>query len=303
MSTTSAKSIAIIGAGTIGTHILRAFLALPNHPKIVVLTRSNSKPKTLPDDLALVSVPVLPIDYTDVSALTTLFKEHAVDVVICTLPFPAGQKTQFTLAAAAKAAGSVKIFVPSEWSSPTEGAHGRGEKNLWGLKDEFSEHLKSIELPSTRFYTGLFFGAVPWIGALDVSDDFHIIGKGDKVLSVTSETDIGGFVAHVFTNYPLTSPKLFNNSLRIEGQSVTLTEIAEIYGKRITYVPEGGKIPARSAEEAYVKTVLQTAAEDGQLSNGWDRKSWTYSPGLAANANKLWPGHVWRTLESTVEKK
>ncbi|KAF9065343.1 hypothetical protein BDP27DRAFT_1450243 [Rhodocollybia butyracea] len=116
-------------------------------------------------------------------------------------------------------------------------------------------------------------------------------------------TDIGGYVAHVLTNCPLTSPELVNRSLRIEGQSITLTEIAAIYGKRIVYVPDGGQIPAVSAEEAYMKTELQTAAQDGQLSNGWDRKSGMYSPELAPSANRLWPGHVWQTLESTVEKK
>ncbi|KAF9071410.1 hypothetical protein BDP27DRAFT_1219090, partial [Rhodocollybia butyracea] len=257
--------------------------------------------KTLPEDLA--SRPGLPIDFTDVSALTAIFKEQTIDVVISTLPFPEGQKAQFILADAAKAAGCVKLFVPSEWSSPTEGARDREEKNFWGLKDEFAEYLKSIELPFTRFYTGSFFSAVPWIGALDVSEDFHVIGKGDKLLSITSETDIGGYVAHVLTNYPLTSPELVNRSLRIEGQSITLTEIAAIYGKRIVYVPDGGQITAVSAEEAYMKTELQTAAQDGHLSNGWDWKSWNYNPELAASANKLWPGHVWQTLESTVEKK
>lgn len=152
MSTIPAKSVAIIGVGTIGTHILRAFLALSNHPKVVVVTRSNTQQKkAVPDDLA--SVPVLPVDYTDVSALASLFREHAVDVVICTLPFPAGQKTQYVLADAAKAAGSVKIFVPSEWSSPTEGAYGRGEKNLWAMKDEFAGELHiwflGVELSTT----------------------------------------------------------------------------------------------------------------------------------------------------------
>ncbi|KAF9062865.1 hypothetical protein BDP27DRAFT_1336076 [Rhodocollybia butyracea] len=291
MSTSSAKSVAIIGVGTIGTHILRAFLALPNRPKVVVATRSNSKGKTLPDDLA--SVPVVPVDYTDVSALTSLFKEHAVDVVISTLPLPAGQKTQYVLADAAKAA---------EWGSPTEGAKERGEKNLFTVKDEFAEYLKSIELPSTRFYTGLFIGFLPWIGALDVSENFHIISKGDKPFSVTSEADIGGFVAHVFTNYHLTSPELANKSLRIEGQSVTLSEAAESYGKKIVYVTEDGEIPARSAEESHLKKALQTFAQDGELNNGWDRKSQTYSPELAASANKLWPGHIWQTVGSTVGK-
>ncbi|KAF9065465.1 hypothetical protein BDP27DRAFT_1331919 [Rhodocollybia butyracea] len=301
MSTASAKSVAIIGVGGIGTYILRAFLNLPNRPKIIVFTRSDSKGKAVPDDLA--SVPVVSVDYTDVAALTTLFKDHAVDVVISTVAgLPTAQKAQYSLADAAKAAGSVKLFAPSEWGLPTEGAKERGESNVFAVKDEFADYLKSIGLPYARFYTGLFAGYLPWLLALDVTSSVHIIGKGDKPLSLTSETDIGGFVAHVLTNYPLSSPELVNQSFRIQGQSITLSEAAQIYGKSIVYIAEGEQVPAGSEVESGYKTAMQTEVEEGRGSGGWDRRTSTYSPELAGSANKLWQGHVWQTLESIIGK-
>jgi len=299
MSTASAKSIAIVGVGGIGTHILRAFLNLPNPPKVVVLTRSGPQAKKLPDDLA--SVTVVSVDYTNVSALTGVFEDHAIDVVISTLS-TAGHTAQYTLADAAKAAESVKLFAPTEWGLATEGAKARGETSLFAQKDEFADYLKSIELPYTRFFTGFFASYVSWLAALDVTDSFHILGKGDKPVTLTSEADIGGFVAHVFTSYPLSSPELVNKSIRFQGQGITWGEVARIYGKPIVYVPEGGQIPAGSQPAAAFKTDLQTEAEGGRASTGWDRRTWTYNAELAESGNKLWPGHVWQTLESTVRK-
>ncbi|KAF9064810.1 hypothetical protein BDP27DRAFT_1366929 [Rhodocollybia butyracea] len=295
----SAKSIALIGVGGIGTHILRAFTNLSNGPKIVVFTRSESKEKPLlPDDLA--SVPVVPVDYADVSALTGVLKAHAVDVIISTVPMPAGEKAQYALADAAKAAGSVKLFAPSEWGIPTEGAKERGEVSWFAVKDEFVEYLKSIEMPYTRFYIGFGMSYVPWLTGMDVTDSVHVVGTGEELLTLTSETDAGGFTAHVLTNYSLTSPKLVNQSLRLKGQTVTLREAAQIYSKPVVFIPEGGQIPARSERELYLKTVLQTEAAGGRLNTGWDRRTWTYDPELEGSANKLWDGHVWETLESTI---
>ena len=124
----STRSIAIVGAGLIGTPIARALLNAPQHPKVIILTRSESTGKSIPDDLS--SIPTVPVDYSDVAALTKVFKDHSVDVVVSTLP-GGGLKAQYSLADAAKASGSVKLFVPSEWGLPTEGAKAGGE--LWNI--------------------------------------------------------------------------------------------------------------------------------------------------------------------------
>ena len=128
----SKRSIALVGVGAIGTPILRAFLNNPNHPTVIVLTRPESKTRDLPAELSAASR--IPVDYTDIDTLTAIFKEHSTEVVVSALP-PPGYKAQYALADAAKASGTVKLFVPSEWGSPTEGAKEKGEKNIFAVKD------------------------------------------------------------------------------------------------------------------------------------------------------------------------
>ncbi|KAJ3732406.1 hypothetical protein DFJ43DRAFT_1073771 [Lentinula guzmanii] len=288
------RSIALAGAGAIGTHILRALLNHPNHPKVVVLTRRGSK-KDLPSDLS--SATVIPVDYTDVAALTALFKEHSIEVVISTVPAPGYVTTQHALADAAKASGSVKLFVPSDWGVPTEGAKEEG--NLLSVKDEVADYLKSIGLPYTRIFTGLFMSFIPWAIGADVESSAYIQGTGKTPFTTTSEEDIGGFVAHVLTSLPLTSPDLVNACLRIQGQRITLQECAQFLNKSIVLVAEGESIPAKTDAEKPFKALVQTLIEGGMTSTGWDRRTNREIEGAAGSANKLWEGHVWQTVGSS----
>ncbi|KAJ4468628.1 hypothetical protein C8J55DRAFT_564773 [Lentinula edodes] len=127
------RSIALVGAGVIGMPILRALLSSSNPPNVIVLTRPGSKNKDLLSDLSPVSPIVISVDYTDTSALTALFKKHSIEIVISALA-STGYNAQYNLADAAKASGSVKLFVPSEWGSPTEGAKDKGEDNIFAIK-------------------------------------------------------------------------------------------------------------------------------------------------------------------------
>ncbi|KAJ3827143.1 hypothetical protein F5880DRAFT_1539852 [Lentinula raphanica] len=315
MSPSTNRSIALVGAGAIGTHVLRALLKSPHHPKVIVLTRTGSK-KDLPSDLS--SATFIPVDYTDVAALTTLFKEHSVEVVVSTVGTPGYKDAQHALADAAKASGSVKLFVPSEFGVPTEGAHANREDNLFAVKDEvaFLEYLRSIGLPYTRVYvsvcvtygdnelmvlfihqTGLFMGYIPWIVGRDVDENVHILGKGETPFTTTSEEDIGGFVAHIVTSLPLTSPELVNASLRIQSQRLTLRDYARIINKPVVSVAQGASIPAKSDGEKPFKSFLQTQIEEGKATTGYDRRNGKEIEGATGSANKLWEGHVWQTVE------
>ncbi|KIK54024.1 hypothetical protein GYMLUDRAFT_178145 [Collybiopsis luxurians FD-317 M1] len=292
----SARSVAIIGAGYIGTPIARALLNTTQHPKVIVLTRHDSTGKSLPDDLS--SIPIIPVDYSDVAAVTKVFKDHSVDVVVSTLPM-AGLKAQYSLADAAKASGTVKLFVPSEWGLPSEGAKARGTSDLFAEKDELVEYLKSIQLPFTRVYTGFFIGALPFIAGVVLSGKVSVVGKGDTPFTAVSEADIGaqfafvtGFVAHVLTSLPLDSPHLVNNSLRLEGDRLTFQDLARIYEKPIHLLAEGELAPGRNKDESQFMTALQAEAEAGRASTGFSRVTWK-DEGSAGSTNGLWEGHVW----------
>jgi D-arabinose 1-dehydrogenase-like Zn-dependent alcohol dehydrogenase len=108
----SYKSVAVVGAGRLGTCILSA-LAATEKISVILLSRPGSSKSAPPGVL------VVPVDYTDVNTVSSVFKEHKVDVVLSTLGHE-GIGMQKSLADAAKLA-AVKLFVPSEFGSPTHG--------------------------------------------------------------------------------------------------------------------------------------------------------------------------------------
>ncbi|KIK53369.1 hypothetical protein GYMLUDRAFT_105129, partial [Collybiopsis luxurians FD-317 M1] len=289
-------TIALVGLGGIGTHILRAFLAAPSILKVVVLTRPDSS-KPLPKDLSSSSsLQIIQVDYNNVQALTDVFRTNSVDVLLSTLAGE-GFKAQYALADAAKASGTVQLFVPSEWGSATEGAKAKGEKSIFGAKDEFAEYLELIRLPFTRIYTGFFFSSLPWMVGIDANNRVNLIGKGETLFSTTSEADIGGFTAHILTTLPLSSPLLVNQSLRIEGDRLTFRDLARIFDKPIAPLPKGELVPGKNEGERQFKTFLQSEAEEGGASLGWNRLTEKEEEGLARSANGLWAGHVWEKVQ------
>ncbi|KAF5371540.1 hypothetical protein D9757_010376 [Collybiopsis confluens] len=290
----SRRTIAIVGAGFIGTPIARALLNSTYDPKIIILTRPESSGKSLPIDIS--SIPTVPVDFTNVAAVTKVFKDHHVDIVVSTVNDTGIAIAQYRLADAAKASGTVKLFVPSEWGMPTEGAKAHGEENSFAAKDQFAKYLKSIELPFTRIYTGLFFGFIQWILGADINGKANILGQGEAKLSATSEADIGGFTAHILTALPLDSPHLVDQSLRVEGDRVSLHDLARIYEKPVVHVREGEQIPGNTEWEKTIKTALQVEVEAGRASCGWNRAIGK-DEGTAGSANKLWEGHIWNKVQ------
>lgn len=103
---------------------------------MVVLTRVGSEGKTFPK-----GVKVVPVDYGDVSSLAKTLQDNAVEVLISTVGTPDAYAAQKGYADAAKLAG-VKLFVPSEFGVPTEGAQG----GMWGTKSEVQGILRSSSL-------------------------------------------------------------------------------------------------------------------------------------------------------------
>jgi uncharacterized protein YbjT (DUF2867 family) len=266
------KNVAIIGAGTIGTPIVKALLQ--EGASVIVVSRpASSFVKDLP-----AGVKVVAIDYADVSALpalAALFKEHAIEVVISTV----GAQVlglQQGLGDAAKQ-GGVKLFVPSEFGFDTI-KHREGRLND---KAELVAHLKHIGLPSVRVFTGFFTTFIPWLLNVD-SGSIHLIGKGDKQFSATHPDDIAGFLAYVLTHLP--EPELHDKVFRLEGDRVTLNDI-------IGYYHDGGKYPVEHVDAIAgdtVKTFLQSIIANGH--------GVVVEEGAAAS-NVLWPGHAWKGIK------
>jgi len=226
------KNFAIVGAGTIGSFVIRQFLkdkAAGTVDKVVVLTRQGSN-TTIEGDAKLI-----PVDYSNKESIKIALT--GIDVVISTISGMA-LGAQAGIAEAAKEAG-VKLFVPSEFGGPTEGE----TEGLFGAKARVQDQLKAVGIPYALFYTGPFADNLwgPFLN-LDVgTGKVSVGGDGNKRISFTSRTDIARYLSYVLTHLP--SEQLKNRSFTIAGDTKSFNEIFKAYetktGKKleVTYIP------------------------------------------------------------------
>ncbi|KIK47984.1 hypothetical protein CY34DRAFT_798846 [Suillus luteus UH-Slu-Lm8-n1] len=161
-------SFAVAGAGpTIGGRIVKALVE--RGASVVVLARPSSTSISNP---LLEGAKIVTADYADVKAVASVLREHKVEVLVSALAYGA-LPSQSPIADAAKEAG-VNLFVPSEFGLPTEG--GKGGHLV--IKSQFADYLKSLGIPSLRFYTGLFMEFIPQFTGVETGK-FLILGKGD----------------------------------------------------------------------------------------------------------------------------
>jgi len=158
------KNFAIVGAGVTGSFVVRQFLkdkAVGTVNEVVVLTRQVGL-----EDLTLSHIPlahqfwqgsktaiegdakVIPVDYSDKESIKRALT--GIDVVVSAIA-QAALRLQEGIATAAKEAG-VKLFVPSEFGTPTEGATEGHFVEKAGIQGQ----LKAAGMPYALFYTGAF---------------------------------------------------------------------------------------------------------------------------------------------------
>ncbi|KAG1889275.1 hypothetical protein F4604DRAFT_832898 [Suillus subluteus] len=295
-------SFAVAGAGpTIGGRIVKALLE--RGASVVALARPSSTSTSSP---LLEGAKIATADYADVKAVASILREHKVEVVISALAYGA-LPAQSTIADAAKEAG-VKLFVPSEFGLPTEG--GKGGHLV--IKSQFADYLKSLGIPSVRFYvnarypihlaelitpltqTGMFMEFLPQFAGVETGK-FMVLGKGDASFSTTALEDVAGFTAHVLTSLP--PAKLHDATFRIEGERTSFNKVGALYASKNIAVEHVTSLP-----EGYVKqTLLQGLFEQGRGSSGWDNYADKDIPENAHSGNAVWPGHQWKSVKEVLE--
>lgn len=119
--------------------------------KVVVISRPGSSTASkLPSAAQIVS-----IDLLDESAVAAALKEHQVEVVVSTISGGALEH-QTSIVNAAKAAGTVRLFAPSEFGEPSYGyTEGRlaVKSNLIGYFLSFVSWLYDTYNGMNRSYT------------------------------------------------------------------------------------------------------------------------------------------------------
>ncbi|EIM89928.1 NAD-P-binding protein [Stereum hirsutum FP-91666 SS1] len=239
MSTYS--SFAVVGAGLVGKFIVDAFLqgkASGRIKDVTVLTRSSSKNPKI-DEFANKGATIRAVDYSDLTSLRSALS--GIDVVVSAFGRDA-LVSQQSVAEASKAAG-VKLFVPSEYGTPTETTPQRGPLVH---KTALQAGLKEIGLPYTLIFSGALMetGLTPFLGIDLVNGKGIAGGDGNTSISWTSASDVASFLVHVLTTMP--PPELEWRTFRIEGERASVNDVYKAYevktGKKaeVTYrtIPE-----------------------------------------------------------------
>ncbi|KAI0258387.1 NAD-P-binding protein [Gloeopeniophorella convolvens] len=226
------KNFAIIGAGALGSYVIRQLLkekAAGTVNQVVVLTRQGSNTAVDGD------AKVVAVDFSNKESIKSAFA--GIDVAISTIAVVA-LGLQASIAEAAKEAG-VKLFVPSEFAGVTEGA----TEGLFTAKANIQTQLKAIGIPYTLFYTGPFSDFVfnPYLWLDLPSSKVTVGGDGNTKVSFTSRTDVARYLAFVLTRFPV--EQLHNRAFSIAGDTKSFNEVFQQYeaktGKKldITYMP------------------------------------------------------------------
>ncbi|KAL1701559.1 hypothetical protein EV121DRAFT_282563 [Schizophyllum commune] len=246
--------------------------------------RAAARPEWLPQGVAHAV-----IDFDDVDGTADVLREHKVEVLISAVSHGAVM-AQIPLANAAKAAG-IRLFVPSEFGTITVGWREEDIPPFLVPKMKVADHLKSIGLPSLRVFVGMFIEAITTLVGYDANKKVNIFKslQGDTPFSATSAPDIGGFIAHVVTHYPVSD--LANKALRIEGERLTLDGLGTILEAPVEKVEEVPLLPG--GPPAFILLGLQAGIEKGLM----NQEAKISEEDGAGGANHMWPGHRWTTLK------
>ncbi|RDW84096.1 aromatic alcohol reductase [Aspergillus mulundensis] len=236
------KNIVLAGAtGNFGPAILNA-LATSNLFTITVLTRSDSKPLSLPSGVASVEV-----DYTSVENLTAALTNASAEAVVSVIPPPAA-KAQENLIHAAVAAG-VKRFLPSEFGSDLDIEINRTAPTF-KTKVEAQELLKGLAGENKISYTFVYNGlCLDWglQGGFPVSvaeKKVALFDGGERVYSTSTLGAIGKGVVSILSDR---SEETANRSVRISEAQTTAKELLSIAQGVVG--AEGWEISERSIDE------------------------------------------------------
>ncbi|KAH8914748.1 NAD(P)-binding protein [Atractiella rhizophila] len=264
------KTFAIAGiSGTVSKTFLQSFLDLPTVPKIYILSRQDK-----PDIPSHPNVIVVKVDYSSPDTIAASIQGKGIEVLISTIG--GNLLAQEPLVKAAKKAG-IKLFVPSEYGSiPKENSPLAPKLTIRKLAEEEG-------IPTAIYLNSLFAEYVSWLFG---KEKVKVL-NGNSILSITSFVDVGRFVAWSLTTLP--EEQLYNSIWRLEGDRLTLKEVAELlknkYGGEIVYVKRDD-LPLTQDLAGFVNFLLV------HIDDGYGTTTFDLGPGDSSeriNAVKVWP--------------
>ncbi|KAA1474801.1 NAD-P-binding protein [Dentipellis sp. KUC8613] len=224
-------TFALAGLGNVGTFIAEELLkrkAAGKAKRVVILTRSSGDDEKY-EPYKRNGAEVLTVDYSSKDSLTAALS--GIEVVVSTIALGVSD-AQSSLAVAAKEAG-VKLFVPSEFGSPTDSL----SSGPLSPKHKMREQLKTLDLPYALIYNGAFTDRIfsARLGIDPVGGKATLGGDGSALVSFTTRSDVARYVAWILTELP--PEKLVWKKFQIEGERASFNEIIERYtiktGKKV----------------------------------------------------------------------
>lgn len=235
----------MIGTGKIGCPIIDELLRLKaagTISSVTVFSRSVENATVAHPEWVAQGVKFATADYYDPRNLLTAFR--GVDVAISAVEASEdGLHNQKALGDCAKV-GGVKIFVPSEFGTPTS-----NPDEIIGLKIHIRDYLREIKMPFTLFYTGpctdLLFN--PVFGFDFAGGKVTVPGGGDTPISFTGSVDVARYIVHILTTLP--KEKLEWKVFRMEAERTTFNEILKSYQEKTGKTLEIDHIPRSELEK------------------------------------------------------
>jgi len=206
------------GFGGVGAFITRELLATKAFASVKVIGRGSSSHKELQDSGATYAA----VDYDSVDSIAAALA--GADAVISTIGGAGLYQAQLNLVDAATKAGTVKLFLPSEFGIDLSRVP---EAPLFGGKLAVADKLYASGLNytfvSTGFFTDTFF--VPFLGFdLTPGAGFNIAGDGHAKNAFTHRADIGKFVAQILLHPHVA----LNKHISVHSDVLTAHEIAAL---------------------------------------------------------------------------
>lgn len=249
------------------------------------------------------------VDYSNESSITSVLKHHNVEIVASTIGTEdsATITAQLVVARAAKATGTIKLFVTSDFGSGI----ARHDEPVLGDKTRALEEIRdAVGLPTLSVHNGLFSEYIPSLstslkypGKVAILEGF----KGETKWSTTSLGDITGeysccpprnqsycfpaFTAHILSHTPY--DLLQNQNVYIEGDALSFLDISRLTGKEIVHVQ-------REDLANPFAGILQAKFEDGTGRTSYDAdKPDVSDSGLTERARSghvLWKEYVFKKV-------
>ncbi|PYH80531.1 isoflavone reductase family protein [Aspergillus uvarum CBS 121591] len=302
------RSILVIGAGELGTQVLRSLAAHPNRgaTQLTVLLRPSrlASPNDANESTATLhtlNIDSLPSDITTdpESHLTQLFRNY--DTIICCTGFAAGPGVQLKLARAVLAA-QVPRFIPWQFGVDYD-VIGRGSaQELFDEQLDVRVLLRSQTatqwvIVSTGMFTSFLFDAgfgVVAAGAALV----RALGSWENRVTVTAVEDIGRITAEVSLGGSL-GGGFGNQVLKVAGDTLSYGELAGLvervtgkeFKREVRTVEAARADLARESGNGLFKYQVVFGEGTGVA---WDlQETWNYQAGLRALTAAEWARKYW----------